>query len=67
MSFLKRLFRAPNGQDFDELKDERSKSQQRVIEAARRLARSAETVSRHKKERELAEQVERYRKFGAAD
>lgn len=64
-----KLFR--NGKDAAEmqaLKDEFSQSRARVQEAAKRLARGVETVTRQKKERELAESIARFRiNEGAAE
>ena len=63
MTFWQRLFRKPNGHDaeLDALREEFSASQQRARDAARRLARAAETVSRHRKENEFAAMIARFR------
>jgi hypothetical protein len=66
-TFWQRVLRKPNGHDaeLNALKEEFSASQQRAREAARSLARSAETVIRHKKESDFAEDIASFRKRGA--
>lgn len=62
MKLLKRLFHH-NG-SVDELAEEFSAGHRRLCESARKVARAAETVSRQRRENELAEQIEHFRKTG---
>lgn len=63
MSLLKRLFRPrPNGiHEIELLREERDRSLERLSQSAKRVARAVETISKHKKENELASLMARFR------
>lgn len=53
--------------ELDALKAEFGESQARLHRAAKKLSRSAELVSRQRREAEMAGQIERMRRAGAAE
>jgi len=61
--FWQRLWSKPNGHDaeLDALREEMSASQQKVREAARKLARAAESVSQRKKHDDFQRMIPRLR------
>lgn len=73
MKWWKRMFTRPckllHDQEADDLRAQLVESNERVRQAARKVARAAETVSQQRKENEMAEQIARFRRAegGAAE
>ena len=64
MTWFHRLFRRPNGiHEIEDVKHRLSESFERQCFSTRCLSRSAETVSRQRRENELAESIARFRKW----
>lgn len=65
MSLWRALFKKPNGlYELEPLKQEFSERAGRVQDAARRLARAAETVSKQRREKDTAARIDRFRNSG---
>ena len=63
MSLLKRLFRPrPNGyHEIEAIRIARDKSLERLAQSVRRLAHTAETISKQKKDDDFADLLRRFR------